>query len=119
MPTQCYIQYQADPGKHLFMIREYDRRWMQYIKADLQAGKRYFVEILVEPFGLHAFPVTRNSKDVTTETIKEWLHLKPIALDEEQGAVFAKSELNAVRKEMDIFRMGGIDPHVIETTDFR
>jgi hypothetical protein len=119
MATQCYIQHLTAPGKHLFLIRVPDNNWQFYIQADLEAGRHYFVEVLVHPFGLQAFPVTRTKDDVTAKTIEEWFLLKPIAVIEEQKTLFTKLHIDNVRKELAAFKNGNKEFQLMEKTDFR
>ena len=46
-----YIRYECDPGKHLFWARSENR---DFVEADVEAGKIYFIEAIVQMGALKA-----------------------------------------------------------------
>ena len=61
LTARSYVQYQTNPGRHLFMARA--ENW-SYVEADLQAGRHYYIiarpmmgawkaRVALDPVGQH------------------------------------------------------------------
>jgi len=92
------IQYKAKPGRHIFMAN--GRNW-SYVKADLAAGKQYFLKATVLPY--HG--VILGVADVKSEErIKEWLTYQPKEIADEKREQYEKGKKDSAveaLKELD------------------
>lgn len=86
-----YMRYECEPGKHLFWARSENR---DFVEADLEAGKIYFIEVEVKmgavKAGVELSPV--DPKDV--KTMGKILKL----MDKRQSESFTTEELETITK---------------------
>ena len=114
------VQYLAKPGEHLFLARA--ENW-SYVKADLEAGKQYFILGKVFPGVWRARvafdPVTKG--DGTTQAqIDKWLSkLKPTAVISEKFDDYATPRIAQVRTAVSDFKSGNVNYEVLEGDDHR
>ena len=117
---KAYVQYKASPGEHLFLARA--ENW-SYLKANLEAGKHYYVVGKVFPGVWKArvglAPVTKASEDITAETLDGWLALKPTEVIPERHAEYESPRQEQVRKAMAEYEAGEVKFEVIEADDNR
>lgn len=95
-----YIRYECDPGAHLFWARSENK---DFVEADLEAGKIYFIEAVPQMGGIKAgvqLVAVDPSKQKKIDKIIKLLHKKP-------AESFTPEELKAEQKKMeDIIRRG-------------
>jgi len=120
LSANSYVQYLAEPGEHLFMARA--ENW-SYVKADLQAGRQYYILGRVFPGVWKARvafdPVTKN--DTTSDAkLDEWLaKLKPTSVIPEKYDGYTGPRLEQVRAAVDEFNSGNVKYEVLGTDDYR
>lgn len=115
-----YVQYLATPGEHLFLARA--ENW-SYVKADLEAGKQYFILGKVFPGVWKARvaydPVTKG--DGTTQAqIDKWLsELKPTSVIPEKFDDYTRPRISHVKAAVSDFKSGNVKYEVLEADDHR
>jgi hypothetical protein len=113
-----YFQYIADPGDHIFLARGGNS---SFLKANLQAGKKYyvFVNLRIKPFyqKVSFEPVTRYDQQLITELQWYLNDMKPISLMEEQCNNYQKERIDAVKKEINIFKTSKYDYSTLDLHD--
>ena len=114
------VQYKATPGEHLFLARA--ENW-SYLKANLEAGKRYIVVGKVYPgvwkarVGLS--PVTKSS-DTDQATIDGWLASgTPSEVIPEQYESYQTPRQPQVNEAIAEFEAGEVEFEVLEADDHR
>jgi len=107
LTTQKYFQYMADPGEHLFVAR--GGNW-SFVKANLQAGKKYYVFLNIPPrpfrasHGVSLQPVKREDKELMAD-IRAYLNdMKPISVATGQYNDYVKDRIEEVRNEIKVFK---------------
>jgi hypothetical protein len=89
-----YMRYECEPGKHLFWARSENK---DFVEADLEAGKIYFIEVEVKmgaiKAGVELSPV--DPKD--TKTMDKILKL----VAKKPSETFTKEELETETKNFD------------------
>jgi hypothetical protein len=69
-----YIQKEVAPGEHMFIVHA--QNWA-YIKADLEAGKKYFIVLNTAPGFTHAaaipVPITKAQTKYGQSDIDNWM----------------------------------------------
>ena len=115
-----YVQYITKPGEHLFLARA--ENW-SYVKADLEAGKHYFIFTRVFPGGWKARvafdPITKDY-DLTKAQIDKLLsRLTPTAVIPEKFDDYARPRLSQVREAIDDYKAENVKYEVLEADDHR
>jgi hypothetical protein len=119
LTAKSYIQYEATPGKHLFMARA--ENWAG-VEADLQAGRHYF--IIARPMmgawkaRVALDPV--NKSEYNEAQINKWLRgLTPIGVIPETVDAYVKPRLDQVRSAATNFKNGSAKTMVLSREDGR
>ena len=95
------IQYQTQPGSHVFMIRG-GSRW-SYVKANLASGSRYFVKVNLG-YGTASLGVVNAKED---DRISVWLtKLQPIETLPEEMDSYASERIEEAREALQILLDG-------------
>jgi hypothetical protein len=100
------VQYKTTPGSHVFMSKG---RYWAYVKADLAAGKQYFIKLSVLPFGglvLSAIEAQRNPN------VKDWYRYQAKELMEGKGESYSagkKEDAERALKDFNDGRTNGYD----------
>ena len=72
VPYNCMLAYQADPGKHTFMVVS---EAADFMTVDLEAGKTYYAQVVPRMGAWRArfslWPVKRAELD--TQKVKKWI----------------------------------------------
>ncbi len=115
-----YIQYMTTPGEHLFLARA--ENW-SYVKANLQAGKRYFIVANVFP-GVWkarvALDPVRANDPMTDADINTWLFgLKPTAFIENHRQKYVQPRIHQVRAAVENYKSADVLFHTLGSGDFR
>lgn len=116
----AYIQYLTKPGEHLFLARA--ENW-SYVKANLQAGRSYYIMANVFPGVWKArvalSPVKANDP-ITNGQIDEWLNtLKPTAFIEERRQRYIQPRIGHVQRAIGDFTNGNAQYHLLDANDYR
>lgn len=114
------LQYKAKPGEHLFLARA--ENW-SYVKADLEAGKNYFIIARVFP-GVWkarvAFDPVTKSDDTTVDQIREWMSsLKKITLIPSERDAYVKKRVDQVKAAIGEFKRGTVKFGTLARDDYR
>jgi len=117
LTARSYVQYQAAPGRHLFMARA--ENW-SYVEADLQAGRQYYV-VARPMMGAWKARVALDpvsSSDYNEDQINKWMKgLNPTAVIPETVEAYAtprKTQVGAAIKE---FEEGRVNTMVLKPSD--
>ena len=106
LSANSYIQYLTDPGEHYFLGRA--ENW-SCVKANLEAGKKYYIIGKVFP-GIWKARVAFDpikSSDEPQSQIDKWLReLKPTSVDESKRDSYVNPRIDQVRGQMGEFRSG-------------
>ena len=97
-----YIQREVAPGEHMFIIHA--QNWA-YIKANLEAGKKYYVVVNTSIGFTHAVaipvPITKETKYGQAE-IDQWMAtLKPVTPNPEKSAAWVAKKTPEVQKAVE------------------
>jgi hypothetical protein len=99
------VQYQVAPGPHVFMANS--ENW-SYVKANLQAGKHYFIKANMFPGVLTARSVLTPVPN-TDERIKTWpTKLKVVEIIPEQKGKYVQEQASKVRTALQGFNDGKV-----------
>jgi hypothetical protein len=106
-----FIQYIARPGEHIFLARA--ENW-SYVKANLEAGKKYYILTNVGPGVLKArvylIPVTKEQKGYTQSDINEWMgKFEPISVDPGQLENYRNSRITHIREAVARYQRGEVE----------
>ena len=106
LSANSYIQYMTSPGQHYFLGRA--ENW-SCIRANLEAGKRYYILGRVFP-GIWkariAFDPIR-SEDQPQSQVDEWMNrLAPMSVDESKRNDYVQPRIEQVRKRVREFESG-------------
>lgn len=99
-----YFRYECEPGRHLFWARSENR---DFINADLEAGKIYFVNAIPQmgalKAGVQLVPVDTKNEKV----------MKPILklLSKKEGITFTPEELKLETDYVQDIILRGMDKH--------
>lgn len=120
LTAKSYIQYLAKPGENVFLGRA--ENW-SFVKANLEAGKHYYVLGKVFP-GVWkariAFDPINKDDEVTDEQIKEWMNgLDPIKVIPEKREGYVKPRLEQVRQALKEYESGAAKYMTLEADDNR
>jgi hypothetical protein len=113
-----YFQYVTDPGEHLFLARGGNRSFM---KANLQAGKRYyvFVNLRIKPFYQNVYlePVKKENEELI-DALPSYLNdSQPISMLPEKRNDYVKSRIEDVRNDIKEFRAAEHDYFALDAQD--
>lgn len=96
----AYIRYTCEPGTHLFWARSENK---DFVEADLEAGKIYFIEAVVNMGGLKAAVKLEPVDPKDEKTMQKVLKL----LGKKTSESFTAEELKAEEEKMkDIIAKG-------------
>jgi hypothetical protein len=120
LSASSYVQYLAEPGQHLFLARA--ENW-SYVKADLKAGKQYFI-IARTMIGLMKARVALDPiLKVDTkqrDKIDGWLEkLSPTAMIPEKKKEYMAPRIDQIKKAMAAFDKGEVKFEILEAGDFK
>lgn len=95
-----YVRYECQPGSHLFWARSENK---DFIEAELEAGKIYFIEVQPQMGGLKAavqlYPVTPDNEKKMKKILK--------LMEKKSPESFSSEELSKEETEMqEIIRRG-------------
>lgn len=121
LSAKSLVQYAAVPGEHIFMARA--ENW-SYLKANLEAGKEYYVIGKVFPGVWKAraalVPVRKAdlAKPGELEKVATWLReLTPTTPMESKIEDYANPRLTQVREGIEEFKKGKVNFSVLEAGD--
>jgi len=120
LSAKSYVQYLVEPGEHIFLGRA--ENW-SYVKANLEAGKKYYILGKVFPGVWKARvalePITKNS-DVTDQQLKEWLDkLSPTTMIPKKREAYAKPRTKQVSHAVGDLEAGKVKYLTMEADDYR
>ena len=103
------VQYLAEPGEHLFLGRA--ENW-SYVKAELEAGKSYYIIGTVFP-GIWkariAFNPVIKGDSTTQEEVERWKRdLKPTAIMPDKIAEYEAPRIAQVRQAVEDYKAGKV-----------
>lgn len=115
-----YIQYVAEPGEHIFLARA--ENW-SYVKADLEAGKNYYiltnVGMGVWKARVYLVPITKGQDKYTQENIDEWkTQFTPIMVDPAQLEGYRNRRVAQVKEAVEQFRTGNAEAAILARDDY-
>ncbi len=115
-----YIQYRTHAGEHLFISQA--ENW-SYVKADLEAGKEYYVIGKVFP-GVWkarcALDPINIEDNVSQEKIDGWKNkLKPTAVIKEKVDAYKNQRLRNIKRAIEDFEAGKVKFATIKPADGR
>jgi len=123
LSAQSYVQYATQPGEHIFMARA--ENW-SYVKANLEAGKEYYIIGKVFPgvwkarVALAPIKKADFAKPGETEKVAKWLReLRPTAPVESLVESYSSPRLIQVRQSVEEFKKGKVDYGVLDVVDGR
>lgn len=123
LAARSYVQYAADPGEHLFLARA--ENW-SYVKANLEAGKEYFVVGKVFPGVWKArvalAPVKKDEllRPGETAKVEKWLKdLSPTVPMASLVDRYSAPRVDQVRQSVEKFKKGKAGYGVLEAEDGR
>ncbi len=123
LTANSYIQYKAEPGEHLFIGRA--ENW-SYVKANLEAGKQYYIIGKVFPGFWKARvaldPVTKEdlSDQAETRKIDKWISsLNPTKIIPEKRDAYVNPRLDHIRRAINDYKSGDVKYGTIEAADGR
>ncbi len=89
------IAYQADPGKHMFMVLGESADFME---ADLQAGKTYYAGVVVRMGVWKArFSFHPNNKQISDKELQEWMSGTKLVEPNEKGYQWAEKNAQSIQ----------------------
>ncbi len=100
------VQYKTSPGLHVFMAK--GSHWA-YVKADLAAGKQYFIKLNVLPFGGLVLSAI-DARKITD--VEDWYDYHPEKLLADKGESYAarkRANAQEALKAFDDGRATGFD----------
>ena len=114
-----YVQYRAEPGKHLFLIKS--GNW-SFLNANLIAGKHYIVRAKVYPGGNSAYialePALPFENDVSKTQVDEWLYsLEGEKALAEYAEIYKNPYLGEVRTAIKKYEDGKVDCDTLNPGD--
>jgi hypothetical protein len=119
LSANSYIQYFATPGEHYFLGRA--ENW-SCVKANLEAGKKYYIIGKVFPGFWKARiafdPIKKG--DEPQSQVDEWMNnLKPTSIDESKKDEYVRPRINEVRNQVGEFKSGKGTCEVLDFSDGR
>lgn len=119
LSANSYIQYSATPGEHYFLGRA--ENW-SCVKANLEAGKKYYIIGKVFP-GLWkariAFDPIKTGEEPQSQ-VDEWMNkLNPTSIDESKKDEYVRPRINEVRKQVGEFKSGKGTCEMLDLSDGR
>ena len=121
LTAKSYVQYAAEPGEHIFMARA--ENW-SYVKANLEAGKQYYIMGNVFPGAWKArvalAPVKKAdfAKPGEMEKIGKWMkELSPTTPVASMVESYSSPRLTQVRQSVEEFKKGKVTYGVLDAVD--
>jgi len=119
LDPKTYIQVEVDPGEHYFLARA--ENW-SIVKANLEAGKRYYVLANVAMGVWKARvvlrPIRQGDADYKQENIDAWLtDLRPMMPDPGQAPAYVQRRVEEVRKALENAKSGQAETLPLEAGD--
>ncbi len=115
-----YFQQVVDPGEHMFIVHA--QNWA-YIKANLEAGKKYYVLLNVSMGFTHAVavpvPLTKGQAEYGQAQIDEWMaKLTPITPNEAVAAQFEARRKPQITQAVENGKKPGAKFQYLNAEDF-
>lgn len=119
LSANSYIQYLVTPGEHYFLGKA--ENW-SCVKANLEAGKKYYIIGKVFP-GIWkariAFDPIKTGDEPQSQ-VDEWMKtLKPTSIDESKKDDYVRPRINEVRNQVGEFKAGKGTCEMLELSDGR
>ena len=93
------IAYQAEPGKHMFMVIGESADFME---ADLMAGKTYYSGVIVRPgFWKARFSFHPNNRQISDKELKNWISGTKLVEPNDKGQQWASQNAKSIKKLKD------------------
>ncbi len=119
LSANSYIQYFAEPGQHYFLGRA--ENW-SCVKAELEAGKKYYIIGNVFP-GIWKARIAFDpikSGDEPQLQVDGWMNtLKPTSVDESKRDEYIRPRVNEVRNQVGEFKSGKGSCEMLDAADGR
>jgi len=121
LTRKSYIQYQAQPGEHVFIARA--ENW-SFVKANLEPGKKYYIIGRVVPGVWKARvaldPIGKGDAKISDEQIDKWLQkLDPIAPDPAKADSFVRPRLSQIQIALNDYKEKKVSYFTLEKEDYR
>ena len=119
LSANSYIQYVVTPGEHYFLGKA--ENW-SCVKANLEAGKKYYIIGKVFP-GIWkariAFDPIKTGDEPQSQ-VEEWMNtLKPTSVDESKKDDYVRPRTNEVRNQVGEFKIGKGTCEMLDLSDGR
>lgn len=115
---KTYFQYEADPGEHLFVAK--GGNW-SFVKANLQAGKRYYVfaTLNIRPFyqNISFDPVKKENKELMADIQSYLVGLYPMSLIKGEYDDYVKDKIGEVKNEIQVFKTNRYEYKTLDPQD--
>jgi hypothetical protein len=120
LDPKTYIQYKAAPGEHVFLARA--ENW-SYVKANLEAGKKYYilanVSMGVWKARVVLVPITKDQDKYGQSNIDDWMtRLAPRMPDPAQADAYRNPRIAQVQEAAAKVDDGTTKFSTLQTTDF-
>jgi hypothetical protein len=119
LSANSYIQYLANPGEHYFLGRA--ENW-SCVKANLEAGKKYYIIGKVFP-GVWKARIAFDpikSGDEPQAQVEEWMNeLTPTLVDESKRGDYVRPRVDQVRNQVYEFKSGKGICEIMDSSDGR
>lgn len=114
-----YIQKEVDPGEHMFIA--HGQNWA-YIKANLEAGKKYYILLNVSMGFSHAavipVPIVKGG-EYNQDNINEWMaNLTSVGPNPEAADAFVASRAEQIERAVSNGEAPDAKFQYLEATDF-
>lgn len=115
-----YVQKEVDAGEHMFIA--HGQNWA-YIKADLEAGKKYYILLNVTIGFTHAtvipVPLTKSHDRYTQDDINNWMtSLRPVTPHPEGSKEFVEARKEQVQRAVENGQKPGAEFQTLAAEDF-
>ena len=123
LTARAYIQYQATPGRHLFMSKGKKSDKWSYIEANLITGEHYVVKVDILPGGYSAWfkltPTSPKDGQTSPEDVEKWLNdLNGKRLLQEMIPTFVEQRGGAAKRAVKAYEEGKMVPEILSPEDF-
>jgi hypothetical protein len=102
VPYQTRLDYLADPGEHIFMVVS---EAGDFMKADLLAGKQYFVKVVPRMGAWRArfsiLPIHKS--DLSSEQVQQWISEAQPVENIDAAYEWAKENHNSAMKKKEVY----------------
>jgi len=123
LSAKSYVQYAAQPGEHIFMARA--ENW-SYVKANLEAGKEYYIigrvimGVWKARVALSPIKKADFEKPGEKEKVAKWLQeMKPTTPLTEKVEAYVTPRRDQVRQSLDEYKAGKATYMVLDAADGR